>query len=311
MYYKKKSLKSLKLLKNNISDRKIGIAFSGGGLKGFVHIGVIKALEEYGLKFDYISGTSVGSIVGAFYANGYTSQKMLEIGSKLNFADIKTSKIFPSKSEGLQSIITNEMGNICVEELQTPFSAVAVDIKTMKECVISNGNLASACAGSCAVPGMFVPVKFEDMLLCDGGLRNALPADVLKKNGCDFVISVDIGGGKDGGAKSTKMLDVLTCALRILIEDTSFKGYLYSDVVIKPNVKKFSFSKKDNYLEMVEEGYRATIEAMPKILELFARKKHRNIFNRKVSSVVAYQYGNTSLEDQQSQSEALELEIVR
>ena len=98
------------------------------------HIGVIKAFEEFGLEFDYVAGTSVGSIIGAAYANGMTSKQLYEIAKSLKVKDIRTSKLFfvPSKTEGLENLMTETFGNIEIENLKKPFSAVAVDIKTTK-----------------------------------------------------------------------------------------------------------------------------------------------------------------------------------
>lgn len=250
--------------------KRIGIAFSGGGSKGYIYLGVIKALEEYGIKFDEVAGTSVGSIFGAFYAAGYTYEQMYEIAKNIEFKDIKDTKIFPAKTDKLQQVVTNHLGKVNIEDLQTPFHAVATDLKSLREVVISSGSVAKACAGSCAVPGLFVPVRLDDKILCDGGLKNAMPADVLKRRGCDMVISINIGGeNKKAGISTTKVFDVLLCALQILINDTSYKGHIYSDLVISPDISKFSFRKKNNLQDMIKEGYEATINAMPEILEIF------------------------------------------
>ena len=141
---------------------KIGVAFGGGGARGMSHLGVIKAFEEFGLEFDYVAGTSVGSIIGSAYANGMTFSELYAIAKKIKVSDIRTSKLFfmPSKTEGLESLIVETFGDINIEDLKKPFSAVAVDIKTTKEVCISHGNLAKAVAGSCCDPGFFQPVEF-------------------------------------------------------------------------------------------------------------------------------------------------------
>ena len=135
---------------------KIGIAFGGGGAKGMTHIGVMKAFEEYGLDFDYVAGTSVGSIMGAAYASGMKSNEILKIAKSMKTSDIRTSKVFfmPSKTEGIESMMRENFGDINIEDLKKPFSCVAVDMKSTKELCISHGNLAKAVAGSCCVPGI-------------------------------------------------------------------------------------------------------------------------------------------------------------
>lgn len=271
---KKKIQNSKMLFKSKNKKVKIGLALGGGGARGFAHLGAMKAFEEYGLKFDYVVGTSAGSIVGAFYAAGYDYKRMFEVAKKMDVKDIRTSKFVfvPSKSDGIEKVFIDELGNINIEDLPIPFAAVAVDIISTEECVITKGNLAKACAGSCAVPGVFQPVVFEDRHLCDGGLQNTIPADVPKLMGCDYVVSVDVNKSRNYGTESTKLLDVLACSVRILMKGNAFKGYYYSDVMIKPETKRFKSTKKEGYLDMIEEGYKATIDIMPEIMALFNKK---------------------------------------
>ncbi len=259
---------------------KVGVAFGGGGARGMSHIGVIKAFEEFGIKFDYIAGTSVGSIIGAAYASGMNSNQIYEIAKKVKTKDIKTSKVFfmPSKTEGIEKLMIESFGDINIEELQKPFSAVAVDIKTTKEVCISSGNLAKAVAGSCCVPGIFQPVEFGDKLLCDGGLQNNIPANIPRYFDCDYVVAVDCNSTRIYGTESTKVLDVLTCTLRTLMKSNSVKGYLCADVVIATDNKKFKSTKLEGIDEMIERGYKSAIDMMPEIMKLFSGKVPKKKF---------------------------------
>ena len=174
--------------------RKIGLALGGRGARGFALIGAIRAFEEENIKFDYISGTSIGSIVGAMLSYGLTSAQMQDIATKIKVKDIRTSKIpfMPSSTEALENILISIVGDINIEDLKTPFCAVAVDMVSGNEVDITSGRLCKALAGSCAVPTVFSAVEFEDKVLFDGGLQNTIPADVLRKLGCDAVVSIDI-----------------------------------------------------------------------------------------------------------------------
>ena len=167
------------------------------------------------------------------------------------------------------------MNSINIEDLKIPFSAVAVDIKSTKEMCISKGNLAKAVMGSCAVPGVFQPVIFDDMILCDGGLQNTIPADIPRYYGCDYVISVDVNKSRTYGTESTKTLDVLFCSVRILMKSNAIRGYVNSDIVITPETKRFKSTKTDGMDDMIEEGYKATIDVMPEIINLFRRRKKK------------------------------------
>ncbi len=254
---------------------KIGLALGGGGARGFTHLGVIKAFEEFGITFDYIAGTSAGSLVGAFLASGMKFEQMYEISKTVDAKDIRTNKIplMPSKTEGIENMITKSLGNINIEDLKTPFSAIAVDIKSAKEVCISKGNLAKAVAGSCCVPGVFIPVEFNEMNLCDGGLQNTIPADIPKYFGCDFVVAIDCNHERLYGTQSTKMIDVLSCSIRILMKSNAVKGYINADIVIAPNTKRFKSTATDGLEEMIEEGYKACIDLMPQIKDLFGKRK--------------------------------------
>ena len=253
---------------------KVGLVLSGGGARGFAHLGAIKAFEEFGVKFDFVSGTSAGSLVGAFYAAGYGFDDMLNIARKFDAKDIRTSKLVfvPSKTDGLENIITSNLGDINIEDLKIPFTATAVDLKSTDEICFTKGSVAKAVAASCCVPAVFQPVEHNGRNLCDGGLRNTMPADIPKIFGCDYVVSVDVNKSRLFGTDSTKLLDVIGCTIRILMESNVEKGYKYSDIVLKPETKRFKSTKSEGYLDMIEEGYRETISKMPEILKLFSQR---------------------------------------
>lgn len=262
--------KNLHLKKNK--KTKIGLAFGGGGARGFVHLGVIKAFEEYGLHFDVVAGTSVGSIIGAFYCAGYTYSQMYDIAKNLDVKDIRTSRIpyKTSKTDGLEKIIIDELGDINIEDLKIPYYAVCTDLISTKECVLSKGNLAKAVAGSCCVPYVFYPVNYKDKHFVDGGLHNTIPADIPKLlQGCDYVIAIDVNKSRTYGTEDTNLINVITCCFRILMENSAQKGYQYADLMIKPETKRFKSTRKDGFEDMIEEGYRATIDLMPHILSVY------------------------------------------
>jgi len=261
----------------NRDNPKVGLALGGGGARGFSHLGALKAFEEFGIKFDYVAGTSAGSVVGACYAAGLTYDEIYKAAKGIKEKEIRTNKIpfFPSKTEGIENLMKKTIGDINIEDLKIPFSAIAVDLKSTKEVCISKGNLAKAVAGSCCVPGVFTPVEFGDMLLCDGGLQNTIPADIPRFFGCDYVIAVDCHKTRSYGTESSKIVDVITCSIRILMKGNAVKGYVNADIVIQPDTKRFKATKTDGIDDMIEEGYRATIDAIPKIKDLIRKKPLR------------------------------------
>ena len=258
---------------------KVGIAFGGGGARGFAHLGALKAFEQFGVKFDFVAGTSAGSLVGAFYANGYNFKELYEIAKKVRVKDIRKNVIpfTASKLDSLAEIVRKNLGDKNIEDSLIPFAAVAVDLKSAKEVCFRKGNLASAVCGSCAVPGVFQPVEYNDMILADGGLQNTIPADIPKYFGCDYVVAIDVNKSRLYGTNSTKFLDVLSCSIRILMKSNAIRGYVNADVVVGPETKRFKSTSTDGLDDMIEEGYKATIDAMPKILELFRMKPRKKI----------------------------------
>ena len=262
---------------NKHKKAKVGLALGGGATRGFAHLGAMRAFEEAGIQFDYVAGTSAGSLAGALYSAGLSYEQMYEIAKDIDAKDIKTSKVFfvPSKTTGIQNIIQDAIGNINFSQLKVPFAAVAVDLISGDEVVITRGNVAKAVAGSCAVPGFFAPVDFENMHLSDGGLQNNIPSDVLRLYDCDYVIAIDVNSTRGQGTESTKVLDVLAASLRIMMKSNSVKGYINADIVIQPDTKRFKSTKVEGMDEMIEEGSIATKERIPEILRLISKRPKR------------------------------------
>ena len=265
---------------NKKKIRKIGLALGGGGARGFAHIGALKAFEEAGIKFDYIAGTSIGSMIGAAYAMGKTADEIMAYAITLKEKDIKTAKIplTPSKTEGIEKVVKNFLGDVDISELKIPFTAVAVDIRTGEEIHISEGNLAKAIAGSCAVPLVFYPTEFGDKLLFDGGIQNNIPANVPKLNGCEITVGIDINSTRGSGTDSSNYFHLVGQAIGVMMKSNCIKGYLNADIMIQPDMKRFKSTSFDGAIQMFEEGYLATKARIPEILELYNKKKTQKSF---------------------------------
>lgn len=262
---------------------KIGLAFGGGGARGFAHLGALKAFEENGIEFDEVSGTSVGSIVASCYAFGLTSDEMYNFSKNIKNSDIRSSRVFfmPSKTDGIENLVKNLIGDAHFEDMKKPLTIVAVDLKSTREIHITKGSVVKAVAGSCAVPGIFNPVDFGEYRLADGGLQNTIPADVLRNNGCKYVVSIDVNPTRAYGTESTKLVDVLLATIRIMMKSNAVKGKIYSDVFIEADTNKFKSTSVEGADQMYKIGYDATIKAMPQIKALFGikQKVKFNFFN--------------------------------
>jgi len=181
---------------------KIGIALGSGGARGMAHIGVLRALEEAGVKPELVAGTSIGALVGGIYSAGKINE-LTEIALGLDWK--KAARYFMEVSfprsgliEGarINEFLLEMVGDRSIEDLPRAFSAVATDIMSGREEVLCSGGLVDAIRASISVPGIFTPAKVNDAFLVDGGLVNPVPVNVCRKMGAEFVIAVDINNGR-------------------------------------------------------------------------------------------------------------------
>ena len=266
----KKKEKRLALLKQGklVPKGKIGLCLGGGGARGFAHIGVLKAFEEYGFDFDVCAGTSVGSLVGALKCSGLSADEIYEYGKTLEMKDIRSKNLLvPASTDGIRKAVEDNVGRINIEDLPKQFCAVATDLVSGTEKPLAEGDLASAVCASCAVPHVFKPVIIGDMHFVDGGLLNNIPADVCRMLGAKYVVSVDVNPGRCGGTEEVGSIAVIKASLSIMMSNSSFKGYLNSDVMVEVNTDKFKSYSKEGFEEMFVLGYEAGVKAIDEIVE--------------------------------------------
>lgn len=251
---------------------KIGLALGGGGARGIGHIGALKAFEELGIKFDYVAGTSAGSIIGALYASGMSATKIEELAKGLRKKDILGTSIpflKPAKSENIEEVLNKAFGDIAVfSELKTPLTVVCTDLKTGKEIDFDYGNVAKVVAGSCAVPGVFTPMVYEDMHLIDGGLRNNVPADVVKKMGANVVFAIDVNHLRGSGTDSLSTMSVLSSTIGIMMQAKIENVMENADLIFEPALENFSPLKLEGIDEMIEIGYKTVMANKDKIQKI-------------------------------------------
>ncbi len=177
----------------------IGLVLSGGGARGLAHIGVLRVLEREGIPIDLLVGTSIGGLIAAGYAAGMDSfdleREALYITQKRRLVrmmdpGLPRGGLFHGKK--LYAYFERLFGEKTFSELKTPLAVVAVDLTTHREVVLNTGPVAMAVRATTSLPGLFMPVKVNDMRLTDGGVINNLPVDVARKMGVEYVIAVDI-----------------------------------------------------------------------------------------------------------------------
>ena len=251
-----------------MTNRTIGLALSGGAVRGAAQIGAIAVLEENGIPIDIVSGTSAGSAVGALYAAGSSSEEMLDFMTKLSWP--RTTKFVGTKHLGF--FTTNPFRDrlrdaIQVEtfdQLDKPLIVVACDILTGSRVLLHEGDVVTAIGASTAIPGLFVPVEYGDTLLIDGGAIDNYPVTVPIQFGADAVIGIDIGS-RPGEHKPRHAVDVLLAYMDVKTRAT---GVRVADVDIIPDVREFSSFDFGSIPEMYERGRIAAEEKLPEILAL-------------------------------------------
>jgi len=264
----------MKLFSKKPKRTRIGLALGGGGARGLAHIQVLETLDELGITPLAISGTSIGSIMGALYASGLSGKEIRQLIDRLllrdieKFSDVFTRKdllkwvemIDPSfhrgsliKGEKFIRFLSESMDCSTFEELKTPLNISTTDYSTGIEAVFRSGDLLSAVRASMAVPGVFLPVERDGKLLVDGGLVNPLPYNLLQKK-CDLIIAVDVSGSLEKSLKKPDFFDATLGSFDI-VQSALISEQLRRDppdIYLKPDlrgIRILEFSKADQIFE--------------------------------------------------------------
>lgn len=182
---------------------KIGLALSGGGVRGFAHIGALRAMEDVGIKPDIIAGVSAGSVVAAFYAAGMNADEIFDIFSAVDmskFLQVDISKSGFLKLDKFRRFIAKKISVDNIEQLATPALIAATDINNQQEKAFTTGNIAERVIASCSIPLIFKPVKIDNTYYVDGGVMHNLPSFYLRPL-CDTVIGINVSPSKLGPIK--------------------------------------------------------------------------------------------------------------
>ncbi|HID38130.1 MAG TPA: hypothetical protein EYP36_01270 [Calditrichaeota bacterium] len=301
----------------------IGLVLSGGGSRGFSHIGVLQALEDYNVTIGCIVGTSVGSMIGGLYAAGYSPKEIQRIIKSINWSDIyrdetqRTSLFLGQKGEhdryllsvrfdGLdphipkafspgQRLVTiltdlflkaNYQARDNYDVLRIPFRAVATDLVSGKIVVLKDGNLAESINASLALPLLFSPVERDSMLLVDGGLISNLPVNAANNMGADLTIAVDATANLRSVEEINAPWEIVDQATTIMSRLGKLIESNKADVLIKPALTGIKNNDFTNIDWIIEQGYKATEEKLDNILYKISKKEADSILCENVAKIV-------------------------
>jgi len=259
---------------------KVALVLSGGAARGLAHVGVVKCFHEKTLPLNLVVGTSVGALVGAFYATGMDISEIEKIGADLNWNKLIEYKITPSRILNLTSIVSNEkmgelltnyIGDKSFSDLKIPFICVACDLRTGEKIIFKEGKLIPAVRASSSIPGIFEPVPYKHRLLVDGGVVDNVPTDIAAEEGADIIIASWTGGSRVMD-KTENIIAVLTQVISISGTLISLQDLKKADVVIEPDLRDVSPLDLDKFQELSAAGYRACSDKSGQILHLFLMK---------------------------------------
>lgn len=260
-------------------SKTLGLALGSGGARGVAHIGVIYALEEAGIKPDFICGCSMGAVAGGCYASGMTAAQMRDTALGLKTRDLLDispafiTRMAILRTKKLEDLLLTQLGDIRIEDMKIPFKCIATDVYSGKLHVFDSGAAALAIQASCTIPGVFRPVELEGELLVDGGVLCRVPEQLVKDMGADVVVSVDALA--NAAEPVDKLGNIVELLLRVFdVMDTNqtemrreLTGHV-ADVEIKPEMKGINQYQIKELDRAFEEGYAAGKANVDRIKEL-------------------------------------------
>jgi len=264
-----------------LGRRKVGLALSSGAARGLAHVGVLDVLERKGIPIDMIAGTSIGAIIGAFYAAGKGIGEItgavtgLSLRKMMSLADFTIPTNGFIKGKKINGWLKSIIGEIDFSDLKIPFTCLATDISSGKAVVIKQGPVVAAVRASASIPIIFTPARWQGRYLFDGGLVEPIPVRALREMGADIIIAVNVvpymGVRKKADAedletqKAPNVFSVLIRMMYIMGYQAAQAGLREADIVITPEVGHILPGNFNRARECILQGKRAAQRAIPEI----------------------------------------------
>lgn len=248
---------------------RIGLALGGGGARGFAHIGVLRALEEMGIKPDVISGTSAGSIIAALYADGYAPQHIIRLFSELDvkeLVDVTIPRNSLLKMDKFIHFIDKRLHSKRIEDLKIPTYIVATDFDNGKSVAFDKGDLAIRIAASCSIPIVFPPIAIDGIHYVDGGVMRNLPVTPIRDL-CDVVIGINVSPMQHEQYENN-LLSITNRAYNFLSCGNVFPDIAQCDILIEnEDISGYNVFDLDEQEKIEELGYQKAIEVLNNLTE--------------------------------------------
>jgi NTE family protein len=260
--------------KSSAEPARVGLALAGGFARGIAHVGVIRALKAAGIPIDVVAGTSVGALIGACYCAGVPLDEMQRVANQTTFHDFgrwTPSWLGLATNQRLERYLARFTPAKTFEELSTPLAIAATDINDGVSVYYSRGPLGPPLRGSCAYPGLFVPIQFENRTLVDGFLTSPVPVEGTHLLGADVTIAVYLEAGSLENPRTAA--DVISRSFTIIQRHADLAWRQQADVIIEPDVKPFVWDDFTRTDELIAVGAAAAEAAIPEIRAVLGGEK--------------------------------------
>lgn len=295
-------LLSTVLLSQNTERPKIGLSLSGGGAKGLAHIGLLKAIDSVGLKIDYISGTSMGAVIGGLYAVGYSGNEIEALARQVNWDRILTNKppydflILPKKNDAgkhfevpiingklsfqkgflesnelwllLNELFYSRLTTTDFNEFPIPFRSVATDLETGDPVILKEGNIVKAIRASMSIPGAFTPVEINNRTLIDGGIVMNFPVTEARDMGADFVIGSSVTSPLLKSAEFNSPFQTIKQLAFYKERKDYLKQVESTDLFVDYPIERYNVYSFSSSNEIIQIGIEKGKELYPKLKQL-------------------------------------------
>jgi NTE family protein len=249
---------------------RLGLALGGGFARGLAHIGVLKVLEQRGIRVDVLAGTSIGAIIAGAYASGATLEEMAAVARKVRWRDFgrwTISRMGLASNERLEALLRRIFRKLRFDELRIPLAVVATDLMAGRPVVFTAGELGLAIRASCAYPGLFLPVAFNGGWLVDGGLVSAVPTQAVTSLGAEVVVGVSLDNIQPE-IEPKSLVDVLGRSFSIAQRTAEPLWREFADLVVEPKVNGFRWDDFEHADEIIAAGECAMRAAWPRLERL-------------------------------------------
>jgi NTE family protein len=284
---------------------RIGLVLEGGGALGLAHVGVLEWFEEHHIPVDYVAGTSMGALIGGFYATGMKPAEIHDLIQRINWNQVlsdetpyrdlsfrrkEDKRAYPNSLEfGIRhgvrfqggfnaghqvgllldrvTLAYSDLNNF--DDLPIPFRCVGTDMVTAEPHIFKNGPLSEALRASMSIPGVFTPVQENKTVYVDGGLLDNLPVDVMKEMRPDVIIAVHLAIGRFQPNQSPSSISVVADSLSVAVANNEMRSMEMADLLVSVDLRRFSILNYDKASEIIQTGYDSAARKMA-VLSRFA-----------------------------------------